>query len=235
MRALEHVVVGGKHKPRLEHSFRLGLVLVEELEEHVGVGDLEVVGRMLDLALVVYVAVGDVVDPLEIVDVVDLLDEHRDSLKPVCKLSGHYVHIDGSHLLEVRKLSDLHAVEPDFPSKPPRSRSRVLPVVLDEADVVFRRVDAEILEALDVELLNVVGSRLDDDLILVIMLKAVRVLTIAPVGRPSRRFHVSDAPRFRAEDSQSRGRVHGTSAYLQIVRLLYYAALRSPKMFQAHN
>ena len=49
-------------------------------------------------------------------------------------------------LLEVGELRDLHAVAPALPAEPPGAERRALPVVLDEADVVQLRVDADRVE-----------------------------------------------------------------------------------------
>ena len=51
----------------------LGFVGIEQLEQHRHVGVLEVVGRPLDLAGVMHVAVADIVLPFDVVDRVDAL------------------------------------------------------------------------------------------------------------------------------------------------------------------
>ena len=60
-----------------------------------------------------------------------------------------------THLLEVGELGDLQAVEPDLPAEAPRADGGLLPVVLDEADVVGCEVDAQRLQAAEVLLLRV--------------------------------------------------------------------------------
>jgi hypothetical protein len=50
---------------------------------------------------------------------------------------------------------------------------------------VHEWVDADCLERLEVEVLDVVRRRLDDDLVLVVMLQAKRVIAIATICRPS--------------------------------------------------
>ena len=66
--------------------------------------------------------------------------------------------VDAAGLLEVRELRDLHPVEEHLPADSPRAERRRLPVVLLEAEVVLLRVDAEGDEALDVEVLDVLGA-----------------------------------------------------------------------------
>ena len=55
----------------------------------------------------------------------------------------HRLAIEAADLLEIGELRDLHAVEPDFPAQAPGAERRRFPVVLDEADVVLARIDAE--------------------------------------------------------------------------------------------
>ena len=183
----------------------------------------------------VNVAVFYLAHPLQVVNIVNLLDEHRDPFETVCELRGHDIHVQRTHLLEVGELCDLHTVKPDLPAKPPGAGRRVFPVVLDKADIMLRRIDTEHLQAFDIHLLDVVGRRLDDDLILVIMLKPVGVFSISSVCWSSGRFNVSYAPGLGTENTQCRSGIHRTGADFQVVRLLDDATLRSPKMLKAHN
>ena len=51
--------------------------------------------------------------------------------------------VDAARLLEVGELRDLLAVEEHLPADPPGAEGRRLPVVLLEAHVVGRGIDAE--------------------------------------------------------------------------------------------
>ena len=110
-----------------------------------------------------------------------------------------------------------------LPADAPRAERRRLPVVFLEADVVLARVDAAGLEAFEVQLLHVVGRRLEDHLELVVLEQPVRVLAEAAVGGPPRRLHVGHVPMRRAEHAQKRLRVHGAGADLDVERLLQRA------------
>jgi hypothetical protein len=57
----------------------------------------------------------------------------------------------------------------------PRRPASGFPVILDEADIMQQRVDADGLQRAEIKLLQIRRIRLQDDLILVIMLKTVRV------------------------------------------------------------
>src|SRR5690606_4191609 len=109
---------------------------------------------------------------------------HRDALESVGDLAGDRPAVEAAGLLEIGELGDLHAVQPDLPAEPPGAERRRLPVVLDEADVMDQRIDAEARERTEIELLEVMRRRLDDDLELVIVLQPVRILAITTVGRP---------------------------------------------------
>ena len=112
--------------------------------------------------------------------------------------------------------------------RPQAPSGRALPVVLDEADVVQLRVDADGVERAEVEVLEVGRRRLEDDLELVVVLPAVRVLAVAAVGRAARRLDVGGVPRLGAERAQRRRRVEGAGADLHVVGLQDHAALLGP-------
>ena len=107
--------------------------------------------------------------PLEVEHAVDALQHHRDPLEAVGQLRGNRRQLDAAGLLEVGELRDLHAVEQHLPADAPGAERRRLPVVFFEADVVLARVDAARLEALEIELLHIVGRRLEDHLKLVVL------------------------------------------------------------------
>ena len=112
--------------------------------------------------------------------------------------------------------------------RPQAPERRALPIVLDEADVVQRRVDADRLQRPKIEVLEVGRVRLQDDLELIIMLQPVGVLAIAPVLGAARGLHVGGAPRLRAERAQRGRRVEGARAHLHVVGLQDDAALLRP-------
>ncbi|MPM26107.1 hypothetical protein SDC9_72608 [bioreactor metagenome] len=232
MGAFQDVVVGRQHESLVQDAEGLRLVHAEELEKHLRVGDLEVVVGVLHFTLVVDVAVFHVVHPLEVVDVLHLLDEHGDAFDAVGDLGRHEVHVDAPHLLEVGELGDLHAVEPDFPAQSPGAHRGGFPVVLDEADVVGGRFYAQGGEALEVEVDDVGRRRLDDDLVLVVVLQAVGVLAVPAVGGPPGRLHVAHPPRLGSEDPEARGGVHGACAHLYVIGLLDDASLLRPEPFE---
>src|SRR5206468_950830 len=97
-----------------------------------------------------------------------------------------------------------------------------LPVVLDETDVVQPRVQADRRQRAEVEILQVVGVRLQDHLVLVIVLQPVGVLAVAPVRRPTRGLYIGGPPRLRPERAQHRRRVSGTGP-LVVVELVTLA------------
>src|SRR5439155_22144806 len=96
----------------------------------------------------------------------------------------------------------------DLPAEAPGADRRVLPVVLDETDVVPLELDPEVAKRVEVDVEHVRGGGLEDDLVLVELLEPKRVLAVAPVARPDGRLHVRRAPRLRPEAAQEGGRVH---------------------------
>jgi len=125
-------------------------------------------------------------------------------------------------------LRDLQTVEHDLPSDPPGAERRRLPVVLFEPDVVLPRVDAACLKAVEVDLLHVIRRRLQDDLKLVVLEQAVRVLPKPAVVRPPGRLHVRHAPRLRSEHAKQCFRMRRAGAHFQIEGLLQETSVRRP-------
>ena len=141
MAALHDAVICRQRQLALQAGVALSLVVVKLLTHHFDVGDLKVVSAELALVLQEHVAVGHgravgQIAPHQVVDRVDALGVHGDTLQAIGDLDGHGVDLDAAHLLEVRKLRDLHAIEPDLPAKTPGAERRALPVVLDKADVM---------------------------------------------------------------------------------------------------
>ena len=80
----------------------------------------------------------------------------------------------------------------------------------------------------DVEVEDVRRRRLEHDLVLMMLVQAVRVLAVARVLRPARRLHVSRAPRLRPDRAQKRRRVRSPGADLEVDRLQQRTALLVP-------
>ena len=128
-----------------------GFRVAEVAEQHLGVGVLEIVPRVFLLGLQEDVAIGDLVGALAAVEVeleavVDALQVHGEALEPVGELARDRRAFEARDLLEVGELRHLHAVAPALPAEPPGAERRALPIVLDEADVVQERVEADRLE-----------------------------------------------------------------------------------------
>src|SRR6202011_3224084 len=95
-----------------------------------------------------HVAIGDLVGALaaieiEIVDAVDALHIHRKPLEPVGEFARDRRAFDARDLLKISELRYFHAVAPALPPEPPRAERRTFPIVLDKADVMQMRIDAD--------------------------------------------------------------------------------------------
>jgi hypothetical protein len=119
----------------------------------------------------------------------------------------------------------VQTVEHDLPADTPGPQRGRLPVVFLEPDVVLAGVDPARFEAVQIELLNLVGRRLEDHLKLVVLEQAIRILAKAAVVGPPRRLDVGHAPRTRAEHAEQRFRVGRARADLEVERLLNQTAV----------
>src|SRR6478736_5065324 len=197
-----------------QQALGLALVLVEGGEVRSCVGFFEIVGRPLPFGALVQFTERDVGVVFEVVHRVDVLQIHGDSAEAVSKLAAHGLAIEATGLLEVGELADLEAVQPHLPAEPPSAERRALPIVFDEAHVVLEGLGADRLQRLEVQVLNVDRARLQDDLELIELLQAVRVVTVTTVRGATRGFDVGRVPRFRTQRAQERSRVVRAGAHL---------------------
>jgi hypothetical protein len=71
------------------------------------------------------------------------LQVHGDAFEAVGDLASDRLAVQAADLLEIGELRDFHAVQPDFPTQAPSAQGRRFPVVLDKADVVDERIEAQ--------------------------------------------------------------------------------------------
>ena len=65
-------------------------------------------------------------------------------------------------MLEIGKLRDFLAVEPDFPAEAPGAERGRLPIVFHKTDVVRERVNAERVQAVEIKFLRILRRGLQD-------------------------------------------------------------------------
>ena len=191
--------------------------------------------RLLDLFAKPDLAVFHARRPVQIEHALDPLQRHRDPFEPVGQLRRHGRELDAAGLLEVGELRNFLAVEEHLPADAPRAERRRFPVVLFEPDVMLPRIDAACLEALEIQLLDIVGSGLEDDLKLMVLEQAVRVLAKASVRGTPRRLHVGHAPVRRSEDAEKGLGMHRARADFDVERLLKHTPARRPELRQFEN
>src|SRR5215469_2093676 len=124
MARLQALVIGGQRQPAIDQCRAL-LFGVGEMGNQPGrLGKLEIIGGKLPFGAAEDRAVGDPARSadavvIEIEDVLDTLDIHRQPFEPVGQLGRDRVTLDPADLLEVGELADLHAVYPDLPAESP--------------------------------------------------------------------------------------------------------------------
>ena len=182
-----------------------------------------------------HIAVGHPVGPLEVVDVIDLLQIHRDAFSPVCDFAGNRIERNAADFLKIRKLGDLHAVETHFPPQTPGTERRRLPIVLHKPDVVFLRIDAQLLEAFQIEALNIVGRRFQHDLVLVVVLHAVGIFPVPAISWTAAGLRIRSTPGFRPEGTEERSGMECARAHFQIIGLVDDTPAVGPKTMQGEN
>ena len=172
---------------------------------------------------------------MQVIDVFDALQVHREAFQTVGNFAGDRLAIDAADLLEVGELRHFHAVHPDLPAQTPGAQRRVFPIVFNEANVIFLQIETQGFERAEIEFQNIVRRRFQHDLILVIVLHAVRVFAIATILRPARRLHVGGLPGLGTNGAQEGGGVAGAGADFHVVRLQKRTALIVPVGLQTQN
>ena len=210
-----------------------GLGILEMLQKHLGIGLIEVPAAVFLFGLAEHIAIGQRDRGVRVVvrhvhHMIDAQHIHRQTLQPIGQLARDRVAIMPADLLEIGELAHLHPVAPNLPSKAPSAKGRAFPVILDKADVMQGHVDADCLKRPKIERLQIRRAGFDQHLILVVMLKPVRVLAIAPIRRAARGLDIGGSPRLCAKAAQRRGRVERARADLHVIGLHHRTALSRP-------
>ena len=142
--------------------------------------------RVFILTVKIQLAIFSRVVPAQFAVIIHVLDVHCQTLQTIGQFHRDGEAIHRANLLKIGKLADLHPVQPDFPAQTPGTEGRRFPVILDKANIVLTQLDPDRFETLEIEVLDVIGAGLDDDLELVIVLQTVRVLPVSAVlGTPT--------------------------------------------------
>lgn len=232
---LDRLIIGGvRHDDALagfgivvrlvKDRLALGFGLFEMAQQHLGVGHVEIPARVFFFGLLEHVAIGQRDRRLRIVErhvhhVIDRQNIHRQTFQTIGQLARDGAAVVAPDLLEIGELRHFHAVTPDFPAQPPSAQRRAFPVVLDKADVVQAGVDADGLKAAKVQLLQIGRAGFDQHLVLIVVLQAVRVLAITPVGGTARGLNVCRGPWLCAQRPQGGCRVECARAHFHVIGL----------------
>ena len=171
----------------------------------------------------------------QVVHVVAVLQVHRQALKTIGNFTRDRLAFETAHLLEIGELRHFHPVHPDFPAEAPGAERRILPVVFDEADIVDFRIDPQCTQRAQIKVDDVRRSRLQNHLILMVLLQTIGIFAVTAVLRTTRGLNISSAPGFGTKSPQERRGVGGAGADFQVDRLQQRAALPIPVFLQAQD
>jgi hypothetical protein len=104
-----------------------------------------------------------------------------------------------------------------------------------QAPRVGHRVQSQVPQGAEVQLLKVVRRGLDADLKLIVVLQAERVVAITPVRGAARRLDVRRTPRLGPDGAQKSSRMKGARAHFHVVGLQNDATLPGPICLQRKN
>src|SRR4030042_2905283 len=141
--------------------------------------------------------------PLQIKDIIHTLEIHSNSFDTISDLHWDGIEFDSAGLLKIGELGDLHSIQPDLPTQAPGTECRRFPIIFDKTDVMTKGVNAKKLQTVEIDLLNIKRRGFDDDLILIIVLKPIRILSVPTIGWTPRRFYICHLPWLRPYDPEA--------------------------------
>jgi len=100
---------------------------------------------------------------------------------------------------------------------------------------MVREVYAEGSEALEIKILNVSRSGLQDDLILMVFVETIGIVPVSTVSRTARRHHIGDSIGLRPQDPQEGLGSHRAGSYFHVVGLLQHTPLAVPELLQGED
>src|SRR5437867_2807299 len=96
-------------------------------------------------------------------------------------------------------------------------------------------VYAEGSEALEIKILNISRSGLQDDLILMVFVETIGIVPVSTVSRPARRHHIGHSIGLRSQDPQEGLGSHRAGSHFHVVGLLQHTPLPVPELLQCED
>ncbi len=106
------------------------------------------------------------------------------------------------------------------------------PIVLHKAYVVGQGVEAEHPQGIEIQFLNIVRRRFEQNLKLIVVLQAIGVFAVAAVGGPPTGLHIGGVPGFRTDGPQKGGRMESARAHCHVQGLQHHATMGRPEVLQ---
>src|SRR5660398_241527 len=235
VRTLQDEVICWPNQPMIQTTAAL-LLRIGKIPLQSGyIRHVKTVCRPLRLVLAMHIPVRHPWRPFQIESAVDALQIHGYPLRTICEFDADGVQIYAPYLLEIGELRDLHPVYPNLPASAPGPQGGRLPILFHKPDIMLVQLDAQMLERLQVQVLDIIRSWFQNDLILVIMAETVWVLSVTPICRPDRRLNIGYVPWVGAEGAQKRGGIEGPGANLSMIGLPYNTTPFSPEMFKTQE
>jgi hypothetical protein len=97
---------------------------------------------------------------------------------------------------------------------------------------VLQRIYAETFQAFQVDILNIQRGRLQNDLVLVIVLKPVGVLAVTAVRGPPGRLYIGDIPGIRPKGPEKSGGIERSCPHLKVIWLSQETSILRPVIMQ---
>src|SRR2546422_9735959 len=100
---------------------------------------------------------------------------------------------------------------------------------------MFAEPDPHLGETAQIRVLDIVGRRLENNLVLVVLEETVRILSVPAIGRPPGWLHERDPPWLRTQRPQESCGIHPGRHPLSLLRLLADTTPFRPGPFQSRD
>ena len=142
------------------------------------------------------IPIQNTVAPFKIKDTVHILNIGGKSFDPISDFAGNWRYFKSTDDLEVGKLTDFHAVKPNFPTNTGTAHGWIFPVIFNKPNIMFQWINAECSKRIQVIFLNIFRRWFHNDLELMMLKQPVGVFAISAVSWTSRRFNIRSIPWF---------------------------------------
>lgn len=207
-----------------KNGIEIEIGINEMMMKSIGVGNLKVVEGILMIGLKEKIKIGEFIVELEkieikVIEIVKEMKINGKKIKKIGKLKGKRRKLNEEEMMEIGEMRELNEVEKELKEKKKGEKSRDLKVVLKKEKVMKSRVEEDGIEGKKIKIMKVWRRRIDEKMIMIIMMEKVRILEIEEIFRKERRMKIGRIKGIWKKRKKSSRRMESKGEKLNVVRL----------------